>query len=419
MGRRKAERIIVPDGDFISRKAMKSSEFTFWGSEPKWSPRENYIAEAKEEWTNQTVKLRQLRYNNITDHDCEWFQLTQEEQDLIVDAEISNQMARSLNWYNSMTDCTKMKKYFMDYCVDNYPDNIEALEKVPEAHFHTIGALVRMFSRGFLLARYQNKIPEFIEKYGRTVKKEVLEREKIVPKYTNLEPRVRNFIGHIDLTLDKFFSSDSEIDGCLADFVLSNGGTNTERLRIHEYFTRMATEIGNTLAGDDKDLLEAYGNISKERLRNVYEWLTGTATEELVLAAKTTRKKRKKKVKTVAQLLKHFKCKESDPETGVVSIDAENIIGVQQLWVYNTKTRKLGVFNSCDASGLSVSRTSITNFVEDTSVCKKIRKPHEVIPSIVTAGKVALRHLMDNIKAVQSQLKSRINEDTVLLRVIK
>jgi hypothetical protein len=92
---------------------------------------------------------------------------------------------------------------------------------------------------------------------------------------------------------------------------------------------------------------------------------------------------------------------------------------VMQLWVYNTNTRKLGVYHADDGGGLSIKGSSITNFTEHKSVQKTLRKPAEMLPEVLGCGKVALRSIMPNIRAVEGALTGRLNKDTILLRIVK
>jgi len=87
--------------------------------------------------------------------------------------------------------------------------------------------------------------------------------------------------------------------------------------------------------------------------------------------------------------------------------------------VYNIKTRKLGVYQAADAAGLNVKGSSIQNFAESKSVSKKLRKPSVTIPEVLKGGKVALRNILNDIRAVESALTGRINNDTILLRTVK
>ena len=99
--------------------------------------------------------------------------------------------------------------------------------------------------------------------------------------------------------------------------------------------------------------------------------------------------------------------------------DPANIVGATQLWIFNTKTRKLGVYNSIDAGGLSVKGTTITNYNESTSIQKTVRKPEVILPNVLKGGKIILKKLLPDINAVEQALTGRINSDIILLRVIK
>jgi hypothetical protein len=101
----------------------------------------------------------------------------------------------------------------------------------------------------------------------------------------------------------------------------------------------------------------------------------------------------------------------------VVSVNPVDIIGASTLWVYNTKTRKLGCYHAEAMGELGVRGTSITGYDESRSVAKTLRRPDEQLKEFAKAGKVALRTWIKDIKAVEVRLNGRISEDTLLLRV--
>jgi len=90
-----------------------------------------------------------------------------------------------------------------------------------------------------------------------------------------------------------------------------------------------------------------------------------------------------------------------------------------QLWVYNTKTRKMGCYHADDAGGLSLKGTSLLNYNETKSIQKRLRKPEVTLPEVINGGKVYLRNVIENIRAVDSGLTGRLNDDTILLKIIK
>jgi hypothetical protein len=92
-------------------------------------------------------------------------------------------------------------------------------------------------------------------------------------------------------------------------------------------------------------------------------------------------------------------------------------LGASELWVYNTKTRKLGKYIAAAYQTLSVKGTTIINFDEQKSTSKTLRKPEEKLKEFAKAGKVQLRKFLDDVRATETLLNGRINADIVLLRV--
>jgi len=130
------------------------------------------------------------------------------------------------------------------------------------------------------------------------------------------------------------------------------------------------------------------------------------------------RKPRKKKVLTPAQILKNFVYQETDDEYNLKSVKPERVLGAQELWTYNTKYKIVTVFRAKDNTGLQVRRTFIENYDENTSISKGAgRKSEKVVSDILTSGKIVLKKYMEALKTDKS-LQHRINENTVLLRVI-
>jgi hypothetical protein len=132
-----------------------------------------------------------------------------------------------------------------------------------------------------------------------------------------------------------------------------------------------------------------------------------------------SRKPRKRKAKSADQLVSKLNYAKDFAELKLVSVDPKTIVGANQLWVYNTKTRKLGCYNAEDAAGLSIKGSTIQNFAESKSIQKTLRKPAVTLPEVLKGGKVALRNVLTDIRAAEGLLTGRINADTILLRTIK
>jgi hypothetical protein len=142
-----------------------------------------------------------------------------------------------------------------------------------------------------------------------------------------------------------------------------------------------------------------------------------TDAEKLASNKSAARKPRKKKPISFEKKIKNLKFKKDDIDNKLVSIDPVKIIGAEKLWIYNTKTRRLGVYVAADAAGLDVKGSAIQNYKYGESVSKTLRKPKDVLSRVLDGGKVVLRKVMGEINSKPVELNGRINKDTILLRV--
>jgi len=150
------------------------------------------------------------------------------------------------------------------------------------------------------------------------------------------------------------------------------------------------------------------------------------ALDFIIDQAKATRKPRKAKPRSADKVIAKLKFLKVDEKYKLASINPIDVIGANELWVFNVKTRKLGKYiaSSIDpkglgreGTGLSVKGTTIISFDEKLSVQKTLRKPDEQLKEFKGAGKVALRKFLDEINTTDTKLNGRCNLDTVLLKV--
>ena len=175
-------------------------------------------------------------------------------------------------------------------------------------------------------------------------------------------------------------------------------------------------------------LKEGYAHLKKadiKKFRTAIDELTA-ALDFIIDSAKANRKPRKAKPKSATKLVEKLKYSKTDEKYKLASIDPSVIVGANELWVFNTKTRKLGKYVAQnidpkgmgrDGTGLSVKGTTIIGFNEEESIQKTLRKPDEQLKAFKGAGKVALRKFIDEIATTDTKLNGRCNPDTVLLKV--
>jgi hypothetical protein len=188
---------------------------------------------------------------------------------------------------------------------------------------------------------------------------------------------------------------------------------------IKDFYKRNYDELVEAATTKDEQLKEAYSHISKVNLKKITLFYSEvlSACDMLAQEAKVNKKPRAKKPTDKAKVVAKMKYLKQDDKLKLVSVNPQDIIGAGELWIFNTKTRKLGKYVAAEYQELGVKGTSITGFDEHKSVQKTLRKPEEQLKEFKGAGKVALRKFLEDIKAVDIKLNGRLNEDTILLKV--
>ena len=189
---------------------------------------------------------------------------------------------------------------------------------------------------------------------------------------------------------------------------------------IKEFYAKDLAELEELASGSaDEQLKEAYKHRSRKQIKNFITFLTEirNACDMLMQEAKVNKKPRAKKPTDKSKLVAKLKYMKTNEPLKLVSVNPVDIIGAGELWVYNSKTRKLGKYVAAEFHELGVKGTSITGFDENKSICKTLRKPEEKLKEFKAAGKIALRKFLDEINATDTKMNGRLNEETILLKV--
>jgi hypothetical protein len=177
-----------------------------------------------------------------------------------------------------------------------------------------------------------------------------------------------------------------------------------------------------------EQLKEGYAHLKKADIAKYRKAIEALMTELdfIIDQAKATRKPRKPKARSATKVVEKLKFCKADSKYALASVDPTTIVGANELWVFNVKTRKLGKYIAAnqdpkgmgrEGTGLSVKGTTIIGFDENLSIQKTLRKPEEQLKEFKAAGKVALRKFLDGINTTDTKLNGRCNPDTVLLKI--
>ena len=252
--------------------------------------------------------------------------------------------------------------------------------------------------------------------------KEVAESKEpttVINIQTRMREKVAEIAGELEGAIDDYIESGfSETKSPFA--IMQDKAKGMHAGRIVDIFKKRRIEFDEVLHTKDVELKDAY-SFNKTQLKKIVAYIDQIIVDAMKIIgdSKATRKPRKRKQKTADQIVSKVKYCVESTEYKLKSIEPKEIIGVSQLWVFNVKTRKLGVYHALDASGLNIKGTTITGFSEMKSVQKTLRKPENMLPEVVKGGKVFMRNVMDTIRATEAKLNGRLNEDTVLIRTMK
>lgn len=336
-------------------------------------------------------------------------------------------MMRALNYYNSAYDNKDKRKWFMAYVGKKTTE----FDSLSDWEFRSVGTLIRLKQREQPL---QDKDLQFIDdtiaKLRVMAKEEkvvsiVKTEEKVVAKpVVSVQDRIAesasNHIGEINGLFDEFILSDTEVD--IAAYLKLNDVSPHVSKLIPAAFNKTINELNEALEGKDKQLVEAYSFMKKTKLKKLikaYESIADACAQQVV-SAKAARKPtvRKAKVKSPTIIAKGVKFLREFPELNLKSVLPEQIVESKEVWLYNTKYKKLQVYRAIGEGVLTVKGSAIIGYEVATSGAKALRKP-EVVTSFADMTKRTLANEFKTLKTKESAVNGRVNADTIILRVFK
>jgi hypothetical protein len=187
--------------------------------------------------------------------------------------------------------------------------------------------------------------------------------------------------------------------------------------KMRPFYVDCYNELVDVYNKDDEYYVEAWSHLKPKYHKKMMDFY-GIIVDDLDRIIKNStaqRKPRKKKTLSATRLIKKLKYQQEFTDLKLVSVNPEKIIGANELWVYNTRYNKLGVYHAVNTvRGLSVKGCTIQHFDEDTSVQKTARKPKDILSVL---NKRSLKKQLNNMKTKEQTMTGRINAQTILLGV--
>jgi len=345
------------------------------------------------------------------------------------DAVFDSAVRKGMNYYNYYFNGKDLKKYvgeFMHVSGKFKEQEIKQWDKVSDKDVPiTLCSLVVCHKNGMpLREKYENYILTTIKNL---IGGEIAEQQSVLKPETkpaaviNIQDRMaektNELMGQIEAELDLVLTNKSSTFKPF-EFLQTNNVPQSQLNRYELVFGDIMQEFKQAQHGGDEQLKEAYGYLKTSDYKRILNFLQGIldAVQQYKVVKKATKKARAKKPVNKQKLVSRMKYCKEHKELKLVSINPADILDASELWVYNTKTRKLGKYVAADFTTLSVKGTSIVNYNEHKSVSKTLRKPEEKLKEFAKLGKVQLRKFLDGIRSVETKLNGRINADIVLLK---
>jgi hypothetical protein len=334
-------------------------------------------------------------------------------------------LTSALVWYRDNVDEKKIRRFAIEYFAKlGKKREVLAVNKAGDYDVRQLGVLCRLVSNGNVLSDEHMKTIENMVNH--IIRKEALpqkikeDKTVIVPVTApsiqeRMEEKAHDLAGEIEGAIDEFVLNGCKSDFSTKNYLLANQVAGPIAKRIGEFFVGTAKEIREAVEGADAQLVEGYSHLTKRELKRFADFVEGIVADcqQQVQTAKANRAPRKRKAVSPTKLVSKMKFMREFTELNLKSCKPEDILTSTELWVYNTKYRKVTVYKS-DGGTLSVKGTTILGFDIKESKTMTLRKPEDFFKGL-SMGKRALNGAFKKLTTKPSAPNGRVNEECILL----
>lgn len=276
---------------------------------------------------------------------------------------------------------------------------------------------------------YNNALFKYLESLiepGKDILKEKAEESKEKNNVITLSPmqrlqrKISNTIMQdlIDLEDEWIEGETTTID--IYNLFKKHGLSGSATIPVRELIEGWLTDYEDAYEKRCEQAVEGYSHLKRPELKRRVK-----ACQDMLLdldriksAAKASRNVRVKQPKAADKQISKVKYKKEDTEFKLVSINPIQMVGKSRLYTFNTKSRMLTEFITESTNGFEISGTSIKNFDTVNSRTIRLRKPDEFLPIALTKTVKQIDTEWKKLTTKTSTPNGRLNEDTILLRVL-
>jgi len=268
-----------------------------------------------------------------------------------------------------------------------------------------------------------NKLPELIEKGNEEIAEKALKKTVVTIKPKIIRTQLSDFLSAFDEMLDHLTvgKKAGSVESLLRQIIMipsELAEARSEMSKLKDEFDELVRvrKIKGGRSDWDEQLVEGYSHINTPNLRKIMTYFDEglMAIDTFTASKKTVRRKKPVDPRKIVARLRHLK---ADKDFNIASINPVDILGSTEVWVYDVKRKRLGLYMSESPGGLGVHGTSITGYSDTLSYEKTLRKPDEQLPLITKKSKKALHEQVGKIRGKQMKVKTRINPNMLILKV--
>lgn len=300
----------------------------------------------------------------------------------------------------------------------------------------TLGGLCKMLMAG---ATFQQKRIDWINtgidavvKAGRQAKA-LAAANSTKPVKTSAEilaSKIDDFICEVESVVDEYHDKTVILDAPNYSVYNELKKINAPKplaQKVYDYYKPLYDEIDELVTKKTPDLVEGYKHLKsvKEKkdylafIKNIIDDCQKYLNAATAAKVRTPRQPRAKKKVPVEKLVAKVKYQKESTDYKLTSVDPAAIVGASEVYLFNTKYRHLVQLVAASVDGFSIKGTTITNFSEESSLRKTLRKPEEVLTEIGGTTKARASKLFLDLKTKAAPANGRLNEETIILKVYR
>jgi len=343
--------------------------------------------------------------------------------------DFDHHLRKAFFYYNYFYTQKDLKKYVVNWMKDQYSksDVSRFIRSNDRSVPMTVCSLIKAHTQGMPLREKELQYVKdrIYEALNSDIPDEPAAEQKIAAPAAvktiqdRLNEKTSEHLSHFEGLYDEVVQGNT-VNPHTYDYFVANNVPQGQLGKFENYVDMQRLYLTAAMDRMDEQYVEAYKHYRAADFKRHLAFLDSmqTAIDQYRQVKKATKKARVKRAPNKEKVVSKLKYLKEEKTLKLVSINPVDIIGAQELWAYNAKTRKLYKYVADSLQGpLGIKGTSLTGFDAAKSVGKTLRKPDEKLKEFAKATKVQLRKFLDEIKSTETVGNGRINSDMILLKV--